>query len=131
MSSMIRASYVRRRLKHTGQLEVPLGDQQVLDQQAAGEEPDAPPLVDQFLADGAEQMGLAAARIAEGQHVFGAVQEGAVEQDAHLGGHLARQTLCDQRLSRLFSSGSRDSRSSRAMRFCRRTSRSRSISSSR
>ena len=62
-------------LEQAGQVEVTLGDQELLDQKISGSEQDASPLMDQVLADRAQEVGLAGAWVSEGHYVFGAVQE--------------------------------------------------------
>jgi hypothetical protein len=60
------------------------GPQQLLYELAAGREVDGPAGLNEFLADGAQQMGLAAAGLAEGEDVLFALEEAAFEQRAHL-----------------------------------------------
>ena len=60
-----------------------LGPQEPLNQQRTWSEVDSPALQDEFMPEGAQQMGLAAARIPEGQDVLGALQEVSVKQCIH------------------------------------------------
>lgn len=94
-------------LEQAGQVEVTLGDQELLDQKISGSEQDASPLVDQVLADRAQEMGLAGARVSEGQYVFGAVQEIPFQERGYQPVDLPGQP------GPVFSKGSRDSRSRR------------------
>src|SRR5690606_30391527 len=69
------------------------GAQQVLDEVAARAEVDAVAGVDELLPDGAEQVGLAAPGLAEGEEVFLAPDEAAVEEAADLGGGFGPEAL--------------------------------------
>ena len=57
-----------------------LGPEESLDQQCTQSEVDSPSLQYEFMADGTEQMGLAADRITKGQHVLGTIQKVPCEQ---------------------------------------------------
>jgi hypothetical protein len=74
-----------------GKHQVPLGDEQLLHEQAARPEEDAVALLDEFVPDRADQVCLAAARVAEGQDILGPCQEAALEENADLGIHLLWQ----------------------------------------
>jgi len=88
-------------LQGTRQRQVTPSGEQLLHQQVAGSEQDPPTLLNQRLSQGTQQMGLAAARVAEGQHVLGAVEEGTFQQHAQLRIHLARQPLAVEGLQAL------------------------------
>ena len=65
--------------------QVLFGPQELLDQQAAGREIHAPAALNQFMADGTQQVGLATAGVAEGQDVLAPVHEVALDQRAPAG----------------------------------------------
>ena len=98
------------------QLQIALGHQQLLHQQAARAEEHLATRPNQFLGQRSQQVRLPRARSAKDQHVLAPVQERALQQGARLLHHLGRQALQVQP-RQLFSSGSRDCRSSRSMRL--------------
>ncbi len=60
------------------------------------------PSTDKLLANGAEEVGLSAARIAEGQHVLVTVHERTLEQGIELQVHLSGEPLAIEPLPALF-----------------------------
>src|SRR6266849_11077791 len=74
-----------------GQLQLPLGHQQLLHQQAAGRIPHPPPLFHQRVAEAAQQVRFPTAGMPKGEHVLPPRQEAAVQQRRQLQPDLGRQ----------------------------------------
>ena len=62
------------------QFEIPFCDQQLLNEEITGHEGNAPPLVNEFLCNGAQQVCFSTARVSEGQDVFRPIQKRAVQK---------------------------------------------------
>ena len=57
------------------QFQIPFGHEQFLNQQIAGHKQDTVALLDEYLSNSAEQMRLAASRVAESEYILAAVSK--------------------------------------------------------
>ena len=83
------------------QLQIALGRQQLLYEQVARSVEDAVVLVDEFLADGTQQVRFTAAGFSESQHILAAIEKGALQQHVDVGVDFGGQTFAVETFERL------------------------------